>query len=115
MRSSPGYGLPRLEGSRMGKVIYCTLRNGESWAVPLHFVADNRAKYYAAKDKDTTYEEEYAYVMEDEYEGVDWFHNNMNPSDLKDHFKLVDEAPHISFNEMFQDCEASIVDLKEAP
>jgi hypothetical protein len=97
----------------IGKVVYCTLINRESWAVPIHHIADARAKYYAAKDKDTTYQEEYDYVIEDSYEAIDWFLNEMNPSDLREHFELVDTAPVSGFDEMFRGCECSIVDLKE--
>lgn len=56
--------------------------NGAVWGIPLATVADNRATYYAEKDKDTTYQEEYDYVMSDDYEGLDWFLNNMNWVDV---------------------------------
>jgi hypothetical protein len=56
--------------------------DGYTWLVPLAHVAAHRAKYYAAKDPDTTYQAEYDFVMKDDYEGVDWFQNNMNLSDL---------------------------------
>lgn len=60
------------------KYITFTYENGAEWRIPLEIVADNRATYYTNRDKDTTYEEEYRFVMTDHYEGIDWFFNQMN-------------------------------------
>lgn len=62
---------------------------GFIWHIPLEHIADHRAKYYEKNDKDTTYEEEYNYVMNDNYEGVDWFLSNMNWSDVAIVAKLM--------------------------
>lgn len=51
--------------------------NGAVWGIPLREIAHHRAEYYATKDPDTTYQEEFDYVMNDEYEGIDWFKSNM--------------------------------------
>lgn len=63
--------------------------SGYVWQIPLSVIADLRAKHYAAVDPDTTYQEEFDYVMEDSYEGIDWFKNNMDFDDVKEHAKLV--------------------------
>lgn len=68
----------------MNKNLVLVYDNGAKWAIPVHNIADDRAKYYAEKDKDTTYQEEYDYVMRDNYEAQDWFFNNMNWEDIKD-------------------------------
>jgi hypothetical protein len=68
--------------------------NGAEWAIPVSAIADNRAKYYAEKDKDTTYQEEYDHVMSDDYEAADWFFNNMNYEDVADvAFQVTPPAP----------------------
>ena len=54
---------------------------GYVWHIPLEVIAKNRADFYA-DDPDSSFDEEMAYVMEDDYEGPDWFVNNMNWSDV---------------------------------
>jgi len=58
--------------------IYLIMENGEKYSVEAHEALDNRSKYYAEKDSDTTYEEEYEAFREDEFEAYDWLVNNMN-------------------------------------
>ena len=65
----------------MKKVIEI-LKGGFVWHIDLEYVADNRAKYYAEKDKETTYQDEYDFVMEDDYQGIDWYQNNMDFEDV---------------------------------
>jgi hypothetical protein len=55
--------------------------NGHTWHVPMQFIAEHRAKYYADKDPDTTFQEEVDYVMTDDCEGIDWLVNNMDFAD----------------------------------
>lgn len=73
----------------MAKVIQIKFENGEIYQIPAHIIADHRSKYYAKTDKDTTYKEEYDYVMEDEEELIDWAQNNMNWVDVKEHAKQI--------------------------
>jgi len=50
-----------------------------AWTVDLHEVAHDRACYYSKKDSDNaTYEDEYEFTCEDDYEAVDWLQNNMD-------------------------------------
>lgn len=63
--------------------------SGFVWEIPLEVIAADRAKYYAERDKDTTYQDEFYYVMDDECEGIDWFENNMNWEDVAKEAKLV--------------------------
>lgn len=56
------------------------------YAVPLKLVAENRADYYAIEldgyNKDSSeYIEEVDFVLNDDYEGIDWMVNN---TDWKD-------------------------------
>jgi hypothetical protein len=57
-------------------------QDGHTWIFPASAVADNRAKYYAENDPDTTYAEEFEFTMSDNFELRDWFLNNMNFSDV---------------------------------
>lgn len=84
------------------KAIYIRLADGEEWAIPLRVVAEDRAKYYAEKDKETTFEEEFKFCMEDSYEGIDWFQNNMSCKDFKEHFVLIKEARKREFWERIE-------------
>lgn len=63
--------------------------NGYVWHVPLHIVADNRARYYASKEGEGNYQDEYDYVVDDNYEAIDWFQGNMDWSDVSDKAILV--------------------------
>ena len=66
------------------KLLTVELENGSVWAIPAHIIADDRAKYYAEKDSDVTYQEEYDYTMDDYYEIIDWGTNNMNLWELSE-------------------------------
>ena len=60
------------------KRVRITLADGRIFSVSGHDVAHNRATYYAEKDKDTTYESEYEFTVNDSYELKDWLFNNMD-------------------------------------
>lgn len=57
--------------------------SGYIWDVPLEVIAKHRADYYAKLDKNTSFQEEFDYVMDDDYEGLDWFLNNMDFEDVE--------------------------------
>lgn len=65
---------------------------GYVWHIPLNVIAEKRADFYA-DDKDTTREEEIEFVMEDDYEGLDWYLNNMDFEDVAEHAVLVKTPP----------------------
>jgi hypothetical protein len=62
---------------------------GYVWSVPVDYIAMQRANYYATNDRDTTFEDEFNFVMEDSFEAIDWFLNNMNWSDVAAVARLV--------------------------
>lgn len=66
-----------------GPVVQVTFSDGSRWTFPAHVIADNRATYYAGRDGDTTYEAEYEYAINDDYELTDWALNNMNWEDVE--------------------------------
>ncbi len=51
-------------------------------------IAKHRADYY--KDKDgSDWKEEFDFVMNDDYEGIDWVTNNMNLEDFEGYIKKI--------------------------
>jgi hypothetical protein len=83
--------------------------SGYVWHVPLEAIAAHRAKYYAARDKDTTYDEEFNFVMDDEHEGIDWFLNNMDYEDVERDARLVATPKPLMRPRMNSDtCEVSL-------
>jgi len=51
------------------------------YKVPLLFIANHRADYYSGENDRVG---EIEYVMNDNFEGIDWLINNMNYEDVKD-------------------------------
>ena len=96
----------------MKRVLEIT-KQGYVFHVDAHAVAHDRATYYAEKDKDTTYQDEYNFTMGDDYELSDWYQNNMGwgkiPSDQK---KMVKSPPPVSSPDDIEDADEDI-DLKE--
>ncbi len=78
------------------------------WLVPIIFVAAERAKYYAASDSDTTYQDEFDYVIENSTEAVDWLQNNMNYEDWKDAAQLSQKPSPAEF-EVSEDHQINII------
>jgi hypothetical protein len=56
------------------KHLRISFNNGAVWGIPLDVIAQDRAEYYAKKDPSTTFEEEFDYVMNDDYQGTDWLY-----------------------------------------
>jgi hypothetical protein len=100
------------------KKIRVKFDNGEKWEIPLKFIAENRAKYYMGRaeekgEDDFNYEEEIEFVMNDDYEGIDWAENNMNWEDVKDVTKKVSEPNQDDLQEQWCNAEKEIVDEKD--
>jgi hypothetical protein len=84
---------------------------GFIWDVPLEHIARHRATHYAARDKDTTFQEEFDYVMSDEYEGLDWFQNNMNFEDIEKDAKFIQAPEPLTKPRLnTETCECSVVE-----
>lgn len=97
------------------KSVVFTLDNGDQYGLPLEEVAKIRAAYYAAKDPDTTFQEEYEYVMNDSYAGIDWFLNNQDPEDFMGKYFLIKPGKPISLFDRIRDAaKCRIEDVKTA-
>jgi hypothetical protein len=66
------------------------------YRVPLKIIAIDRTKYYAENDgfeKDSKeWNEEIDFIMNDDFEGIDWLCNNMDLKDIKPFMELVKEV-----------------------
>lgn len=85
--------------------------SGFVWEVPAERIAANRAAYYAERDKDATFEEEFNFTMGDDYELRDWFLNNMDWKDVKDSARFVASPAALAeprINE--EDCTVEVID-----
>lgn len=51
---------------------------GRVFCIDLHEILDHHSKYYAKRNTETTYEEEYDAFQEDYFEVLDWMFNNMD-------------------------------------
>ena len=67
--------------------------NGTTWDIPADVIARHRAEYYDEHDPDASFEEEFEYAINDEYELVDWASNNMNWEDVEEHATQVAQLP----------------------
>jgi len=66
------------------KVIKMNTPDGQ-YTLPLVKVAEHRAnEYYDPNLKGMQWDEEVAYVMEDDFEGIDWLVNNTNYKDWEE-------------------------------
>ena len=97
------------------KVIRIKMPDGD-YDVPLEFVARHRANYYANLDAsrgEGTYEEnfknEVEYVMNDDYEGIDWLENNMDWSDVSGVAVKLSSPPKADIEEAFCNAEKTIL------
>ena len=86
------------------KVIEIYTETGRFYHVPLHVVAENRAKYYEKIDRDVPFQASVDFVMEDDNAGIDWYLSNMNPVDVKHHAVLIKDVNSPKFeDEMVED------------
>lgn len=83
------------------KVIVINTPNGQ-YSLPLLKVAEDRAEYYADNDgfevDSMEWDDEIDFIMEDDFEGIDWLINNTNFEDwepvltkISDEIKTYDE------------------------
>lgn len=86
------------------KVIVCNTPHGQ-YSVPLNVIAINRTEYYAQKDgfkkgsKD--WDAEIEYVMEDNFEAIDWILNNMDWDDVKDKATKINDKVMVTDDDFF--------------
>lgn len=73
---------------------YLTVKeNGYVYAVPAEVIAKSRAEHYK-DDPDSSYDEEFKYTMESNFELDEWFNNNMNWEDVEKFATLIETPGH---------------------
>jgi hypothetical protein len=88
--------------------LYVEMPDG-TYRLPAVFIAENRAAYMASHDNPNmptsdlawqqTFNDERSFAMKDEEELIDWAHNNLNWSDVKEHARKVDDLGGIDWEE----------------
>jgi len=76
------------------KCLDVKMPDGSMWTVPADYIARHRATEICADDKETTFDEEVDFALEDAFELKDWAANNMNWTDVA-HLarKVMDPGP----------------------
>ena len=91
----------------MKKILIKTPR-GE-YHLDLEFVAENRANYYAEVDNvkigGSEWKTEVSYVMNSDYEGIDWLNNNMDWEDVEHVAKKINDDVHITDDDFWGDSD----------
>lgn len=91
------------------KFLRITMTDGSKWDVPALLIAEDRAKYYAKVDPDTTYKEEFEFTMSDDFQLIDWAANNMDWDDVEKFAVKVADPPKPDFQESWINGEKEIV------
>ncbi len=85
--------------------------DGSTWDVPAKIIAENRAKYYAEKDLETSYEAELKCALDDDFTIEDWAANNMDWEDIKAHATRIkqEREMNVDFQEGWVNGEKEVV------
>lgn len=87
--------------------------SGFVWDVPAAKIAHNRASYYEEYDKDTTFDEEFAFTMADDYEIHDWFFNNMDWEDVAESATLIKQPQPLKAPRLNTEVLATVIDIPD--
>jgi hypothetical protein len=103
------------KGQHMTKYLYLEMDNGETWKIPLSYVVDKYAKYYASDDPlDMNYEDLFEEGMNSLEIAEDWLLGNMDWVDVKDVAILVPKEPkEIDYQDLFLEANVTIVEEEE--
>lgn len=97
------------------KFMEARFRDGSVWRVPCTVIAENRAKHYAEQDPSTTYDAEYAFTLDNNFELKDWCFGNMNASDLRQHAIMVEPPKPVDFDDGWNDCDNTTHEVRDLP
>lgn len=90
------------------KLLVLVLPSGAEWGIPAEVIAKHRARHYADNDPDTTFDEEFAWTMENEFELRDWAANNMNWEDVREFAREITPAPDPDLNAAWGSVEKDV-------
>ncbi len=100
------------------KVLRVTMPNGDIYDVLAHFIAHERAVYYAdrdhgednSKEKLAAYTEEFEYAMDDESELIDWATGNMDWKDVAKYATLI-KSTKVDLQEGWVNGDKEVVEI----
>lgn len=98
------------------KVIKITTTEGQ-YGIPLEMVAEDRANYYIVEveknsKESNEFRREVAWVMDDDYEGIDWVINNSDWDDWKSKAILLNKNKKTSDDDFwFSSDNFDIIDI----
>ena len=98
------------------KVIKCNTPNGQ-FQIPLKLVAENRADYYSVEvdgnEKGSQeWQEEVDWVMENDFEGIDWLLNSTNWKDWQDSATKLNDKVKVTNDDFW--CSSDDFEIVEA-
>lgn len=101
----------------MSKYITIKFSNGEKYRIPAKVVAEDRADYYATKfeGEEGEYEdifEDEMWVLDSEYELIDWMTGNMDWEDVKEYAEYIGDES-INKSDEFTNAEKEVVEFQE--
>ena len=87
------------------KVILINTPKGQ-YHLPLILIAEDRANYYACERREyeknsLEWQEEVDYVMEDNFEGIDWLINNTNWNKWKSFATKVNDKVNVTHDDFW--------------
>ena len=96
------------------KRIVLQFPSGEVWSIDATEIANNKANYYADKEKtckerNDVYSVEYLNTIKNEDELIDWMFNNMNWNDIKGKFFVCNINDESSVEKNI--CEAEVREI----
>jgi hypothetical protein len=84
----------------MARLLCVIEANRDTYCVDVKHIAHSRASYFASREGQHVYDEEYHFALNDDLESKDWFLNNMEPDWLKwedESGKPVAKIPNMRF------------------
>ena len=103
------------------KFLVVTMPDNSRWAISTKFIAKHRVRYYAKRDSemegndyDKTFDIEFAYTLEDDYELVDWASNNMYWKDIADvALRLADKPSWCDYGKEWTNVDKVVIEVGE--
>ena len=92
------------------KYLRVIMPDGSKWDVPVMLIVNDRAKYYAETDPETSFDKEVEYALNDEYEITDWAANNMNWKDVVLQAQIVNEDREVDYQEGWINGDQEIIE-----
>ncbi len=92
------------------KWLRVTMPDGSQWDVPAWIIADNRARYYAVNDPDTTYQDEFDVTLQEASNLIEWAEGDMNWSDVVAHAVKVEEPADVDYQDGWVNGDKRIVE-----